>query len=682
MEKGKPAFLLCNCERSMEVDTAAVARALGISEPKLHSRLCRDELASFEAAIGAGAVCVACTQEKALFSEIAEEAGKPLPSFFNIRETAGWSQDKGRTAPKMAALAALATRENTPARAMSVESDGLCLVMGNSQQAMEIATLLNRTLSVTLLIDTGEDILLPASLDFPVFKGRVASVTGAFGGFDVVVDDYAALLPSSRRVPEFAMARDGAKSRCAVLFDLTGGTPLFTRHEHRDGYFRPDPGDPAAVMRAAFDASGMVGGFEKPVYVGYDPEICAHSRSQKRGCNKCIDNCPAGAITSAGDIVAIDASICGGCGNCAAHCPTGAVQYEYPLRRDMLASIQLLAGTYREAGGTNPVLLLHDVSHGAELINIMARTGRGLPHNVIPFEMHATSGIGHDTLATAIAAGFTDVVILANPRQMEEYGALREELSLTRSLLEGMKMEAGRFHLIDETDPEAVEAMLWDLKPATPLVPIHFEPVGRKREVARSAIAGLARAAGLSEGTIPLPGSAPYGAVQVDTDGCTLCLSCVSACPADALRDNPDKPQLRFVESACVQCGLCETTCPENVITLEARYNFSPGAMQPVTLYEEEPFECIRCSTPFAARSTIERISAQLAGSHWMFASGERAELLKMCDSCRLEALAEGGKDPFAMVNERRTRTTDDYLEAGRKGLTIDDFLDNGPEKG
>ena len=65
--------------------------------------------------------------------------------------------------------------------------------------------------------------------------------------------------------------------------------------------------------------------------------------------------------------------------------------------------------------------------------------------------------------------------------------------------------------------------------------------------------------------------------------------------------------------------------------------------MQPVTLHEEEPFECIRCGTPFAARSTIERVSAALAGSHWMFATGDRAELLKMCDSCRLEALAEGG---------------------------------------
>jgi heterodisulfide reductase subunit A-like polyferredoxin len=52
---------------------------------------------------------VACTQEAPLFAEVAEEAGfEGTLRFANIRETAGWSEDGARAAPKMAALLAMA----------------------------------------------------------------------------------------------------------------------------------------------------------------------------------------------------------------------------------------------------------------------------------------------------------------------------------------------------------------------------------------------------------------------------------------------------------------------------------------------------------------------------------------------------------------------------------------------
>ncbi|MBN9619126.1 MAG: DEAD/DEAH box helicase, partial [Actinobacteria bacterium] len=73
---------------------------------------------------------------------------------------------------------------------------------------------------------------------------------------------------------------------------------------------------------------------------------------------------------------------------------------------------------------------------------------------------------------------------------------------------------------------------------------------------------------------IVLPDGAPFGAVTVNVEGCTLCLSCVSACPTGALSDDPERPMLRFTEDACVQCGLCKATCPEKVITLTPQIDF------------------------------------------------------------------------------------------------------------
>ena len=45
---------------------------------------------------------------------------------------------------------------------------------------------------------------------------------------------------------------------------------------------------------------------------------------------------------------------------------------------------------------------------------------------------------------------------------------------------------------------------------------------------------------------VPLPEGAPFGRVVVDTEGCTLCLACVGACPTGALLDHPDRPGLRY----------------------------------------------------------------------------------------------------------------------------------------
>ena len=91
------------------------------------------------------------------------------------------------------------------------------------------------------------------------------------------------------------------------MLDLSGGAPLFSAPDLRDGYLRADPGDPAAVLRAVLKARDLVGTFDKPRYITFTEDLCAHSRSRIVGCHRCLDLCPTGAITPNGDHVAIDA---------------------------------------------------------------------------------------------------------------------------------------------------------------------------------------------------------------------------------------------------------------------------------------------------------------------------------------------------------------------------------------
>lgn len=679
--------LLCSCERTMDIDGAKLCKALGAEdEGPLHDHLCRAQVDRFGAALdGTDPLLIACTQEAPLFRELAEDAGKdPGLNFVNIRERAGWTEAKGDLTPKIAALLAETTVDVSPAGQTVLTSDGVCLVYGRGQAAYDVAHKLSSRLSVTLLLTEADDLLPPATVDMAIYQGKVTAASGHFGAFEIVVDNYAPMVPSSKDSMQFMMARDGATSQCSLIFDLSGADPLFPSQERRDGYFHVDPGHAIGVADAMFEISDLVGEFEKPLYVTYDPEICAHSRSQLTGCSRCLDVCPASAIAPDGDNVAIDPALCGGCGSCSSVCPSGAVSYAYPRREDLIRRVQVLLSTYLSAGGVSPVLVIHDNAHGIDMIGALARFGAGLPVNVLPFAVNEVTQAGHDLFAAALAAGAQQVVLLCDPKRRDELDGLVSQAALMNAFMTGIGHEAERLHVCTEADPDAVSGMLSGLADLSDLAPQDFAAIGDKRSIARGAFSKLNDTAPQPQEIVTLPDGAPYGRISVDTSGCTLCLACSSACPMDAIQDSPDRPQISFVEHACVQCGLCRTVCPESVITLEPRLNLTTAALSPVVLNEEEPFECIRCGKPFGTKSTIERISAQLAGKHSMFQSGDAADLIKMCDNCRIEHQAHSTDDnPFQGGARPRIRTTEDYIaeeervRAGgeRTELTADDFL-------
>ena len=119
---------------------------------------------------------------------------------------------------------------------------------------------------------------------------------------------------------------------------------------------------------------------------------------------------------------------------------------------------------------------------------------------------------------------------------------------------------------------------------------------------------------------------------------------------------------LRFLEDACVQCALCQNTCPERVIRLDPRLSFAAEAKSPRHVKEEEPALCLRCGKPFGTRSTVERIVARLAAKHWMFEDSAQIDRIRMCDDCRVISQFEKQPNPFTVGPRPPTRTSDDYI--------------------
>jgi ferredoxin len=659
-------IVICSCEDTMPLDDGAVRAGCPGAKVATARHLCRAEIERFRAmAQNAGALTVACTQESALFGEVAAEAGRTAPiTYANIRETAGWSDDAASAGPKVAALLAAAAEQMPPVPVVNLESEGVVLIYGSDERAIEAGNLLKDHLDVTVLIKPPAAVSPPRSTEFPVAKGTIRTAKGHLGAFEITVDDFAQPAPSSRGKLVFGPLRNGAQSQCDVILDLSGSTALFPAADLRDGYLRADVNDPAAMLKAVLKVRDLVGTFEKPRYIAFSDDLCAHSRSRIVGCTRCLDLCPTGAIAPAGNHVAIDAHICAGCGQCAAVCPTGAASYALPPADALMRKLRTLLTVYRDAGGERAILLLHDEAHGGPLIDALARFGDGLPANVLPLAVNETTQIGLETVAAVFAYGASGLRFLLRARPHHDIAGLTRTIALADPILAGLGFGGKRVATIETDDPDALGTILRAIEPLPSAPhPATFVPSGAKRSVLRFALRELHRAAPAPTDVVPLPARAPFGSVEIDVGGCTLCLSCVSACPTGALTDDPERPMLRFAEDACVQCGLCKATCPEKVITLKPQLDFRAATASARVLKEEQPFCCIRCGKPFGVKSTIERVAAKLEASHWMYKNTpQRLEVIKMCDDCRVAVVTEQDFDPYGSPPRAPPRTTEDYL--------------------
>lgn len=532
-------------------------------------------------------------------------------------------------------------------------SHGHCLIIGETNTALRLLPELAPLTIYVLTIDQSLENPVKKITDDGViiYSARAPSISGHLGAFKVQLN------AAEGRVHDLAVMCITETGAFDLILDLCEESILDVAIPPL-GYFRGNSDE--ALSAALATLPELIGDFEKPRYFDYDAARCAHSRSNLAGCSRCVEICATNAIQSAGEGVSIDPYLCQGCGSCALVCPSGAMTYAWPRMPEAITKTRSL---YQDSATDATTLLLYAQSEDEQAdLSFEA----AMPAHVVPIAVEEVMAFGIDYWASMLACGFQHIVVVALEKEnADDLQALRSQATVLHRILSGIGFPHESTITLVAVDQWPVgSALNLELRElldyCATLAPAKwastsFSTHNDKRQTFRMAIDQLA-AVYNGKSTVeivPLEQGSPFGRINVATEGCTLCMACVSVCPVGALLDGQDLPKLRFIESHCVQCGMCAQGCPENVITLEPRFIVnSVAARETVTLNQEEPFHCTRCHKAFATQKMITTMVAKLA-NHWMFSDEKAMHRLRMCEDCRVIDMFENEQQGITVHKDR-----------------------------
>lgn len=352
-------------------------------------------------------------------------------------------------------------------------------------------------------------------------------------------------------------------------------------------------------------------------FITYDVDICQYAGRRQEICARCVEACPSVAILKDDEKRQLEFSHvdCIGCGACVSVCPSGSLDYSVLTR----AGFRAVAGLY---GGKVPLVIACDsifdldITLGANVLPFYAGASFLDQSHFITLSQQSGAGVVYyDPNPSSGTLASIDII-----NQVYELKFNQAAVYLARNL-EELKSGLAKASLIPNSRYEISE---------------HGMP---KREIFANRLAWLVGDDDL--GKIKSSECVRYARVEINSDICTLCLSCVGACNVGALVADSKDNSIKFNPSICTACGYCEPSCaePEAIKVVVGELALRPDSFKFSTLARDELFKCVECGVEFATKKSIERVASIMIPKF-------KDDLLKIhtlycCASCKAKVMFE-----------------------------------------
>lgn len=347
--------------------------------------------------------------------------------------------------------------------------------------------------------------------------------------------------------------------------------------------------------------------------ISHSPSLCQYQGRREKHCSKCAQVCPTFGIVADDSIMQLRFSQidCIGCGACIGVCPTGILDFiSYP--KEAFNEVIALCAN-------NPIFLC-DFSGLKTLESLSFK----LPQNLLPLIVPSLKMLNESDALGILQESGHNVVVFT-----EE---ILDVFIFVNSIYQARYKEEG--FIFAKTVEEIVEYSTAIRDFPT----FHYMPRAEKshRESFAQRLSAIIKDG--DYGVVENRNLIRYGMVTVDSDKCTMCLSCVGACNTNALFPKESDYSLRFNPSLCTTCGYCAPSCPENILTVElSGIALNESFYKSHELAKDAPFCCVECGKPFATHSSIEKIKQMLSPA---FSSDARKlRTLECCADCKIKVM-------------------------------------------
>lgn len=145
-------------------------------------------------------------------------------------------------------------------------------------------------------------------------------------------------------------------------------------------------------------------------------------------------------------------------------------------------------------------------------------------------------------------------------------------------------------------------------------------------------------------GTLKNSANLIYTDLKIDAEKCTLCMSCVESCNANALISAKDNFTLLLNPSLCTACGYCIDTCAEKCIEMSlSGYRLNENFLTHRVLASDEPFRCVECGKIYATNKSIQKIKGIL--QPLFMGDSTKLKSIECCEKCKVKIMFEKSVD-------------------------------------